>query len=287
MADSSRSQTTVSRSSARALTRPKILVALTGAVALALSLLPSAHAHLPVRLGETAKKLASSPIILDGTVSFAVYAEFSAAETKKSVATSFIRFRHQAGDDLAVQYLIPDTARMRSMKKKELPKVVITAPTGTVTRLTPNERTRFSKPYLPQDYFYLSRVSALAEPGIYQVRVRAKSAASVLVAIGAEEIPGEVLQFGTTSGLCPLPIGTFVEGSGKGAREESEPIEESRANQLIGMPEEKARLCAESNKWSFRVGERDGEFFALTRDYRIDRITVWITKGIITRVDVG
>jgi hypothetical protein len=284
MADSSRSQTTVSRSSARALTRPKVIFALTGALALFLSLLPSsANAHLPVRLGESAKKLSSAPIIVDGTVSFAVYAEFSALETKKSTATSFIRFNHQAGDDLAVQYLIPDTAQMRKMKKSDLPKVVITSPSGAITRLTLDERTRFSKPYLPQDYFYLSRVSALAESGIYSVRVRAKSAASVLVAIGAKEIPGEVLQFGASAGLCPLPIGVPNETPVA----KNEPIEQSRANQLVGMPEEKAKLCADSNKWGYRVGERDGEFFALTRDYRIDRITVSITKGIITRVDVG
>jgi hypothetical protein len=53
------------------------------------------------------------------------------------------------------------------------------------------------------------------------------------------------------------------------------------------MKEESATLCAESNDWGYRVGERDGEFFALTRDYRIDRITVSITKGIITNVAVG
>ena len=284
MADSSRSRTIASRSSARALTRAKVVFALTGALALFLSLLPSsAHAHLPVRLGESAKKLASSPIIVDGTVSFAVYSEFSASQTKKSTATRFIRFNHQAGDDLAVQYLIPDTAQMRNMKKSDLPKVVISSPSGLITRLALNERTRFSKPYLPQDYFYLSRVSALAESGIYSVRVRAKSAASVLVAIGAKEIPGDVLEFGSTSGLCPVPIRATNEGS----NQESEPIAQTRANQLVGMPEENAKLCASSNKWGYRVGERDGELFAVTMDYRIDRITVSITKGIITRVDVG
>jgi hypothetical protein len=53
------------------------------------------------------------------------------------------------------------------------------------------------------------------------------------------------------------------------------------------MREDVAKLCAESNGWGYRVGERDGEFFALTKDYRIDRITVAIKNGVITDVIVG
>lgn len=228
-----------------------------------------ANAHQPVQLSTLAKKVDSSPILLDGTVSFAVYADFTKA------ATRHVRFRHQAGDRFAVQYLIPDTAAMRNMKKNRLPMVTITSPSGKVQRLLINEKTRFSKSYLPQDYFYLSRVSGDAEAGIYSVKVKAKRAASILVAIGTKEIKGDVLEFGTSKGLCPVPI------------EESDAIENSVAEQLIGMKEESAKLCADSNSWGYRVGERDGEFFPMTMDYRFDRITVSITKGIITAVQVG
>lgn len=228
-----------------------------------------AAAHLPVRLTAVAKSLESSPIILDGTVSFAVYADFSKA------ATRHIRFIHGEGDQLAVQYLIPDNALMRNMKKSRLPIVTITSPSGKKERLAINERTRFSKPYLPQDYFYLSRISRSAEAGSYSVSIKSRGRASGLVAIGAKEIDGDVLLFGDSQRQCPVPI------------DEIDAIEEDVANQLIGMKEESAELCAESNSWGYRVGERDGEFFILTRDYRIDRITVSITQGIITAVDVG
>jgi len=35
------------------------------------------------------------------------------------------------------------------------------------------------------------------------------------------------------------------------------------------------------------VAEEDGQFFPLTRDYRTDRVDLFITKGVITKVSVG
>jgi hypothetical protein len=48
-----------------------------------------------------------------------------------------------------------------------------------------------------------------------------------------------------------------------------------------------AKQCADSLNWSFRVGQRDSEMFAMTRDYRLDRVTVIVMLGVVTRVDVG
>jgi hypothetical protein len=39
--------------------------------------------------------------------------------------------------------------------------------------------------------------------------------------------------------------------------------------------------------WQYRVGQEDDQMFALTRDYRLDRITVTIKSGLITQVNVG
>ena len=237
----------------------------------------SANAHIPLRLTSASKANSSSPIIVDGTISFAVYADFTATDLKngKRQAVRHVRFSHRAGEMVKVEYLIPDTRQMRNMKPRNLPKVTITSPSGKVEQLVINERTRFSKPYLPQDYFYLSRISKDAEPGIYTATITATRAASALVAIGYQEVPGEVLDFGARKGLCPQPI------------EESREIAKEVAEQVIGMKEATAKLCADSNGWGYRVGERDGEQFAVTMDYRFDRITVSIAKGIITAVQVG
>ena len=64
-------------------------------------------------------------------------------------------------------------------------------------------------------------------------------------------------------------------------------ISQIRADSLIGMSESQASLCADSLNWGFRIGQRDNEMFALTMDYRSDRVTVLVKLGVVTRVDVG
>ena len=64
-------------------------------------------------------------------------------------------------------------------------------------------------------------------------------------------------------------------------------ITQVRANTLITMSESDAEMCAMELEWQYRVGQRDEEMFALTRDYRIDRVTVTVMNGFITKVDLG
>ena len=78
-------------------------------------------------------------------------------------------------------------------------------------------------------------------------------------------------------GICP-PISAADQDPG---------VTQSRANTLIGMSEGQAEECAMNLDWGFRVEQRDAEMFALTRDYRIDRVTVTVMSGFITKADVG
>ena len=64
-------------------------------------------------------------------------------------------------------------------------------------------------------------------------------------------------------------------------------ITKERADMLIGFTESDAELCATGLEWEFRVGERDGEGFALTADYRQQRVTVSVTNDLVTAVVVG
>jgi hypothetical protein len=64
-------------------------------------------------------------------------------------------------------------------------------------------------------------------------------------------------------------------------------ITQVRANTLIGMSEMAAEECAMNLDWTYRLGQRDDEMFAGTRDYRIDRVTVTVMKGLVTQVNVG
>jgi hypothetical protein len=54
------------------------------------------------------------------------------------------------------------------------------------------------------------------------------------------------------------------------------------AKDLIGMASDTAEACAAEVGYSWRVYEQDGEQFALTMDYRVERINVKIERGIVT-----
>jgi hypothetical protein len=53
------------------------------------------------------------------------------------------------------------------------------------------------------------------------------------------------------------------------------------------MTEAEAEMCAMDLAWQFRVGQRDDEMFAGTFDYRTDRVTVTVMKGVVTKVFLG
>jgi len=78
-------------------------------------------------------------------------------------------------------------------------------------------------------------------------------------------------------GVCPL----------KAAGDKDPGITQIRANTLIGMGEMAAEECAMNLDWIYRLGQRDDELFAGTFDYRIDRVTVTVMKGLVTQVNVG
>ena len=71
------------------------------------------------------------------------------------------------------------------------------------------------------------------------------------------------------------------------AVDKSTGISVSRANTLIGMKEGEAESCATQLDWSYRVVSRDGEDFPATLDYRLDRVSVTVKNGLITRADIG
>jgi len=155
----------------------------------------AAAAHQPVALLATDTSADKGPLLVDGTVSFAVRASF----TKANEVRAF-RAQLAAGDSLAIQYLIVDKKPENKLKNSQLPVVTITSPSGKKITLKINERAPFFEPYSRTNYFYLSRYSAEAEAGIYSISIRSKAKSAVTVAVGEKEIQGEVRR-----GPAPLP----------------------------------------------------------------------------------
>jgi len=168
------------------------------AALLSFSLVP-ASAHQPVALLNSDTTAARGPLLVDGTVSFAVTASFNKKGERKGFRANFA-----AGDSVQVQYLIIDRSPENKLKNNQLPTVVVTSPSGKRLTLPINERTKFFEPYGGTNYLYLSRISAVAESGIYSFLITARTKSAITVAVGDREVPGTV----TRGALPPTPTAT-------------------------------------------------------------------------------
>jgi hypothetical protein len=148
-----------------------------------------AVAHQPVVLLNSDTTAAKGPLLVDGTVSFAIRASFSKAGEKKAFRAQF-----KEGDALEVQYLIVDKKPESSLRVAQLPTLVVTGPGGYKTTMKLNERTKFYEPFGRTNYLYLGRFSDMAKAGIYSFVVTARGKAAITVAVGEKEIPGEVVR---------------------------------------------------------------------------------------------
>ena len=146
-------------------------------------------AHQPVNLVKTDTSAAKGPLLLDGTVSFAIRASFTKAKEVRA-----FRAQLKAGDSLEVQYLIIDKAPENKLKMNQLPALVITAPSGARQVMKLNERNEFFEPYSQTRYLYLGRLSQAAESGIYGFTITSKARSTITVAVGDREVPGEVIR---------------------------------------------------------------------------------------------
>jgi hypothetical protein len=163
-----------------------------------------AVAHQPVFLLNSDTTPAKGPLLVDGTVSFAVRAAFSKAGEKKAFRAQF-----KEGDALEVQYLIVDKRPENALRTNQLPSVVITGPGGFRLTMRINERTKFYEPYGRTNYLYLARNSAVAKAGIYNFVITARAKSEITVAVGEKEIPGEVVRGAYVAPTAtPTPVAT-------------------------------------------------------------------------------
>ncbi len=173
-----------------------LITALVAAMS-AVSISP-ASAHQPVVLLPTDITPNAGPLLVDGTISFAVRANFTKSGEKRA-----FRVALKDGDQLSVQYLIVDKKPENMLKNILLPQLVITAPSGKKITISFTERTKFFEPWGRVNYLYLSRISTPAEAGIYTFVATSRAKSAITIAVGEKEITGEVLR-----GPAPTPTPT-------------------------------------------------------------------------------
>ena len=226
-----------------------------------------ATAHQPVPLTTKHSSPNKGPIMVDGTISFALRANFKKPKQQQGFRAAF-----KAGELLNFEYLIIDKAPENKMALSKLPVVTITAPDGTKSTVKFTERTKFYEPYGRTNYLFLSRFSSTAIEGIYSFAIRSKAKSAITVSTGSKEIFGEVYE----PAICPT-----ITPSNPVA------ITNAQAATLIGMKKKVAISCIQSLSGSHRIAQEDGQSFALTKDYRIDRVDLTLRKGFVTKVSVG
>ena len=227
-----------------------------------------ASAHQPVNLTAANSSADKGPILVDGTISFAIRANFTKANQTQGFRASL-----KAGELVNFEYLIMDRAPENKLANNKLPVATITDPSGKKTVIKFTERSKFFEPYGRTNYLYLARYSQTAIDGVYKFTLQSKAKVAITVAVGSKETFGEVLSAAT----CPdwdKPMGEPI-------------ILQAYAESLVGMKKESAQSCAAKLGWQYRIGQEDDQMFALTRDYRLDRITVTIKSGLITQALVG
>ncbi len=233
-----------------------------------ISNLTPAYAHQPINLTAANSSPNKGPIIVDGKVSFVIRANFT-----KPNQTQGFRAALQAGETLYFEYLIIDKAPENKLAKNKLPVATITDPAGKKTVIKFTERTKFYYPFLNTNFLYLARYDQTAIDGVYKFTLQSKTKAAIQVVVGSLETYGEVL----TPAKCPAwdkPAGEPM-------------ILQAYAESLVGMKKESAQSCAAKLGWQYRIGQEDDQMFALTRDYRLDRVTVTIKKDLVTSIQVG
>ncbi len=202
---------------------PKILLAI---LPLLMIVGTPANAHQPVVLLISDTTAASGPLLVDGTVSFAVRAGFTKAGQKKAFRAGF-----KAGDPVEVQLLIMDKRPENRLKNSQIPSLTITSPSGKSTTLKITERTKFLETFTSTNYFYLARYSAPAEEGIYNFTVTSRTKAAVTIGVGYQEIPGEVIR-----GAVPTPtVAPTPSASATPAGYTMEQVKANNTEQNVGV----------------------------------------------------
>ena len=229
--------------------------------------LTAATAHQPVTITSSNTSPKAGPILVDGTISFALRVSFTKANQERGFRASL-----KEGDLLNFEYLIIDKAPENKLAVSKLPVVSITSPDGKKRVVKFTERSKFYEPYGRTNYLFLSRFSETAIEGIYEFSIKSKGKADITVSTGSKEIRGEIYQPATCPVIeqQPLPV-----------------ITNAQAATLVGMKKNIAISCVESLSGIYRIAQEDSQDFALTKDYRVDRVNLYLGNGQVIKATVG
>ena len=159
--------------------------------AILLGLLPAsiASAHDPIILTSEQQTPADGPLLVDGTISFALYGSLDTGGDTRGFRVQF-----KEGDPLYISILIPDLAPENTLDDVSLPFVNVEDPNGTTVKLSITEKVPFPEPFSGTNYVRLTEFRGTAIGGIYSVTVTGDSPARFTVSVGEKEMFGSPVE---------------------------------------------------------------------------------------------
>ena len=159
--------------------------------AVMLGLLPAsiASAHDPIILTSGQQTPADGPLLVDGTISFALYGSLDTGGDTRGFRVQF-----KEGDPLSISILIPDLSPENTLDDVSLPFVNVEDPNGTTVKLSITEKVPFPEPFSGTNYVRLTEFRGTAIGGIYSVTVTGDSPARFTVSVGEKEMFGSPVE---------------------------------------------------------------------------------------------
>lgn len=156
-----------------------------------LGLIPAsiATAHDPIILTSDQRTPTNGPLLVDGTISFALYGSLDT-----SGDTRGFRVQFNEGDPLSISILIPDLSPENMLSEDSLPVVNVEDPNGATVKLSITQKVLFPEPYTGTNYVRLTEFRGTAIGGTYSFTVTGKSPARFTVSVGEKEMFGSPVE---------------------------------------------------------------------------------------------
>lgn len=115
--------------------------------------------------------------------------------------------------------------------------------------------------------------------------------ALLVLVLGACLVVGACADDDPDAAGAPAASPTGTQPSGNPCLGEGRPAEPPDAgpdtDQYLGLTEQEAIRLAKDDGFTVRIAGRDGECFALTMDYRTDRVNVYLQDDTVTAATIG
>ena len=196
--------------------------------AVLLGLLPAsiASAHDPIILTSEQQTPADGPLLVDGTISFALYGSLDTGGDTRGFRVQF-----KEGDPLYISILIPDLSPENTLDDVSLPFVNVEDPNGTTEKLAITEKVPFPEPFSGTNYVRLTEFRGTAIGGIYSVTVTGDSPARFTVSVGEKEMFGSPVENIPNRDLGVAGVMTWYSGDPVAIEETVESVVETPSSE--------------------------------------------------------